>query len=56
MDDETVLIHEALPEIVRVERRIHRCAELNASDIMGILRQRAAKATRKRAKYDRSIR
>ena len=56
MEDETFLIHEALPEIVRVERRTHRCAELNDADIMGILRQRAAKAARKREKYYRRIR
>lgn len=51
MEEETDLKHEALPEILRVDRRTHRYAELSPADVMGILRQRTAMAVRRREEY-----
>ena len=49
--NETNSNHEVLPEIVRLERRTRRCAELSLADVMQILRQRAAKTVRGREEY-----
>jgi hypothetical protein len=49
--NETNPNQEVLPEVVRIERRPHRCEELSSAEIMQILRQRAAKPVRGREDY-----